>query len=159
MALEILGAIMLNRLTVSALLKAVIVITAVITVVQFSLSAWDSWQRLQSASRISSIAEASATLFKAMHNLRTDRSTTNRLLNSEQPVDSDIDKYLRNLRDTEMPAMGNALGQLASVEFDQQETLVPELDRLFKVLTAQQKEFWDEVAKPKASRRPALAKA
>ena len=42
-----LGAIMLNRLTVAALLKVVILITAVITVVQFSLSAFESWQRLQ----------------------------------------------------------------------------------------------------------------
>src|SRR6266704_233495 len=149
---------MLNRLTVSALLKAVILTTAFCVVLGFSLNAWDSWGRVQVTSSISVIADASANLFKAMHNLRTDRSTTNRLLNSDQPVDSDIDKYLRNLRDTEMPAMGNALGQLASVEFDQQKTLVPELDRLFKVLTAQQKEFWDEVRKPKASRRPALAK-
>ena len=35
---------------------------------------------------------------------------------------------------------------------------MPELDRLFKTLTVLQKEFWDDVAKPKASRRPALAK-
>jgi methyl-accepting chemotaxis protein len=149
---------MLNRLTVSALLKAVILTTAFCVVLGFSLNAWDSWGRLQLTGRISVIADASANLFKAMHNLRTDRSTTNRLLNSDAPMDSDIEKYLRNLRDTEMPAMGAALGQLASVEFDQQKTLVPELDRLFKVLTAQQKEFWDEVRKPKASRRPALAK-
>src|SRR5712671_4763186 len=152
------GPIMLNRLTVSALLKAVILTTAFCVVLGFSLNAWDSWGRLQLTSRISVIADASANLFKAMHNLRTDRSTTNRLLNSDQPVDSDIDKYLRNLRDTEMPAMGNALGQLASIEFDQQKTLIPELDRLFKTLTAQQKEFWDEMSKPKASRRPALPK-
>src|SRR5260370_39787525 len=96
-----LGAIMLNRLTVSALLKAVILTTAFCVVLGFSLNAWDSWGRLQLTSRISVIADASANLFKAMHNLRTDRSTTNRLLNSDQPVDSGIDKYLRNLRDTE----------------------------------------------------------
>jgi methyl-accepting chemotaxis protein len=93
-----------------------------------------------------------------MHNLRTDRSTTNRLLNSDQPMDSDIDKYLRTLRDAEMPAMGNALVQLATLEFPQQNSLVPELDRLFKKLTALQKEFWDDVQKPKASRRPTLPK-
>ncbi len=104
------------------------------------------------------VAETSANLFKAMHNLRTDRSTTNRLLNSDQPMDGDIEKYLRSLRDTEMPAMGSALGMLPTIEFGQQKTLVPELDRLFKALTAQQKEFWDEVRKPKASRRAALAK-
>ena len=149
---------MLNRLTVSALLKTVILATAFCVVVGFSLNAWDSWTRLQLTNRIAVTADASANLFKAMHNLRTDRSTTNRLLNSDAPVDSDIDKYLRNLRDTEMPAMSNALALLPSIEFAQQSTLVPELDRLFKTLTAEQKEFWDEVAKPKASRRPALAK-
>ncbi len=149
---------MLNRLTVSALLKAVIVITAVLTIAQFSVGAWESWGHLQSASRISMISEASANLFKAMHNLRTDRSTTNRLLNSDQPMDSDIEKYLRALRDAEMPAMGSALAQLSSMDFTQQKTLVPEFDRLHKTLVAEQKEFWDEVAKPKASRRAALPK-
>jgi methyl-accepting chemotaxis protein len=108
--------------------------------------------------RISVVAEASANVFKAMHNLRTDQSTTNRLLNAEPPMDSDIDRYLRGLRDAEMPAMASALAQLATVEFAQAKTLVPELDREFKLLTAEQKEFWDEVAKPKASRRMGLAK-
>ena len=149
---------MLNRLTVSALLKTVILTTAFCVVIGFSLNAWDCWSRLQQTGRIAVIADASANLFKAMHNLRTDRATTNRLLNSDQPVDSDINKYLRNIRDTQMPAIANALALLPSIEFAQQGTLVPELDRLFKTLTAEQKEFWDEMAKPKASRRLALAK-
>ena len=46
--------------------------------------------------------------------------------------DADIEKYLRNIRDTEMPAMNNALGLLGSIEFAQQATLVPESDGLFK---------------------------
>jgi len=149
---------MLNRLTVSALLKAVILTTAFCVVIGISISAWDSWGRLQVTSRIAVIADASANLFKAMHNLRTDQSTTIRLLNADSAMDSDIDKYLRSLRDAEMPAMGSALGQLASVEFPQHQTLVPELDRLFKALTGLQKEFWDDVAKPKASRRATLPK-
>ncbi|KRR16805.1 chemotaxis protein [Bradyrhizobium lablabi] len=149
---------MLNRLTVSALLKTVILVTSFCVVVGFSLNAWDSWGRLQAASRIAVIADASANIFKAMHNLRTDRSTTNRLLNSDAPMDADIEKYLRNIRDTEMPAMGNALGLLGSVEFAQAQTLVPEFDHLFKTMTALQKEFWDAVVKPKAQRRPELAK-
>jgi methyl-accepting chemotaxis protein len=149
---------MLNRLTVSALLKTVILVTSFCVVVGFSLNAWDSWGRLQAASRIAVIADASANIFKAMHNLRTDRSTTNRLLNSDAPMDPDIEKYLRNIRDTEMPAMGNALGLLGGLEFAQQQTLVPELDRVFKTMTVLQKEFWEAVAKPKAQRRPELAK-
>src|ERR1700739_2685865 len=112
------GAIMLNRLTVSTLLKAVILSTALINVVMFSLSAWGSWQRLQSAGRISVIADAPASLFKAMHNLRTDRSTTARLLNSDS-MDADIEKYLRSLRDAEMPAMANGLALLIPMQFAQ----------------------------------------
>src|ERR1700694_4510048 len=109
------GGIIMNRLTASALLKAVILTTAFCIVVGFSLSAWDSWGRLQLTNRIAVISDASANLFKAMHNLRSDRSTTNRLLNADQPVDSAIDKYLRNIRDAEMPAMSNALGLLPSI--------------------------------------------
>jgi methyl-accepting chemotaxis protein len=149
---------MLNRLTVSALLKAVILTTSFCIVTAVSLSAWDSWSRVQQTNGIAAIADASANVFKAMHNLRTDQSTTIRLLNAEPPVGSDIDKYLRNLRDAEMPAMANALALLPSIEFPQRTTLVPELDRLFKLLTALQTEFWDAVGKPKASRRPELSK-
>jgi methyl-accepting chemotaxis protein len=149
---------MLNRLTVSALLKAVILTTSFCIVTGVSLSASDSWSRVQQTNRIAAIADASANLFKAMHNLRTDQSTTVRLLNAEPPVGSDIDKYLRSLRDAEMPAMANALALLPSIEFPQHNMLVPELDRLFKHLTALQREFWDDVAKPKASRRATLVK-
>jgi methyl-accepting chemotaxis protein len=155
---EALGAFMLNRLTVSALLKIVLLATSLWVVVGISLNAWDSWGRLQAANRISVIADTSAYMFKAMHNLRTDRSTTDRLLNAEPPVDTDVDKYLRGLRDSEMPAMSRALELLPTMQFSQQATLVPEFDRLFKTLTAEQKEFWDDVAKPKASRRAALPK-
>jgi methyl-accepting chemotaxis protein len=147
---------MLNRLTVSALLKTVILVMSFCVVVGFSLGAWDSWSRLQLTNRIAVIADASANVFKAMHNLRTDQSTTFRLLNADQPVPSDVDKYLREIRDSEMPAMANALVLLPSIEFAQQNALVPEFDQLFKRLTAEQKEFWDDVAKPKASRRATL---
>jgi methyl-accepting chemotaxis protein len=149
---------MLNHLTVATLLKTVILATAFCVVIGFSLSAWDSWGRLQVANRISLVADASANLFKAMHNIRTDRSTTSRLLNSDSLPNSEVEKYLRGTRDAEMPAMRNALELLATMQFPQQNTLVPEFDRLFKTLTNEQKEFWEEVAKPKASRRLALAK-
>ncbi|GLR87426.1 methyl-accepting chemotaxis protein [Bradyrhizobium iriomotense] len=149
---------MLNRLTVSALLKAVIASTSVCVVIALSLTALESWDRLKTANRISQIADASADLFKAMHNLRTDRSTTNRLLGATEPMDGEIEKYLRSLRETEMPAMARALDLLPTMEFAQSATLVPELARLFNLLGEEQKQFWDEVAKPKEQRRAGLAK-
>jgi methyl-accepting chemotaxis protein len=148
---------MINRLTVSGLLKAVILSTAFVIVVMFSLSAWESWERLQAANRMSAIADASASLFKAMHNLRTDRSTTQRLLNSDS-MDADIEKYLRSLRDAEMPAMANGLALLEPMQFAQHDTLVPAFDRALKTITTLQKEFWEAMGQPKASRRPALSK-
>ncbi len=149
---------MLNRLTASALLKSVILTTSVCVVTGIALNAWESWDRLHAASRITLIADASANMFKAMDRLRSDRSTTNRLLNSDQPLDNETDKYLRGLRDAEMPAMSRALEVLPAIEFAERQTLAPDFDRQFKTLSAEQKEFWDEIAKPKASRRLALAK-
>ncbi|AMA60478.1 methyl-accepting chemotaxis protein [Bradyrhizobium sp. CCGE-LA001] len=149
---------MLNRLTVSALLKAVIAITSVCVVIVLSLTAYESWDRLKTASRISQTADASADLFKAMHNLRTDRSTTNRLLNATAPMDAEIEKYLRAIRDAEMPAMARALELLRAMDFPQSGTLVPELARLHKLLSEAQKQFWEDVVKPKEQRRAGLPK-
>ncbi|MCK1478568.1 methyl-accepting chemotaxis protein [Bradyrhizobium sp. 197] len=149
---------MLNRLTVSALLKAVIAITSVCVVISLSLTAYESWDRLRTANRISQIADASADLFKAMHNLRTDRSTTSRLLNATEPMDPEIEKYLRSLRDAQMPAMARALKLLPSIDFPQSGTMVPELARLYKLLIEEQTQFWDDVAKAKDQRRAGLTK-
>ncbi|GMO11846.1 methyl-accepting chemotaxis protein [Bradyrhizobium sp. TM233] len=149
---------MLNRLTVSALLKAVIAITSICVVIALSLTAYESWDRLRTANRISQIADASADLFKAMHSLRTDRSTTTRLLNSAEPMDAEIEKYLRAIRDTEMPAMARALELLPVMDFPQSGTLVPELARLHKLLIEEQKQFWADMAKPRDQRRAGLPK-
>jgi len=149
---------MLNRLTVSALLKAVILATALCVIAAVSLSAWSSWERLQTTNRMAVVADASANLFRAMHNLRTDRPYTGRAMNADQPMDRDAEKYLRALRDDQMPALARALELLPAAEFAQKQALVPELDRLNKLLIAQQTEFWGEVTKPKASRRLALGK-
>ncbi|MGR4929748.1 methyl-accepting chemotaxis protein [Bradyrhizobium sp. CAR08] len=149
---------MLNRLTVSALLKAVIAITSICVVIVLSLTAYESWDRLKTANRISQIADTSADLFKAMHNLRTDRSTTVRLLNATEPMDGEIEKYLRALRDAQMPAMARAIELLPAMDFPQSGTLVPELARLYKLLIEEQKQFWEDVAKPKDQRRAGLPK-
>src|SRR5690348_2011237 len=122
------GITMLNRLTVSGLLKSVILITALVVIIGFSLSAWDSWQRLQVTHRIAGVAEASASAFKAMDRLRADRTTTNRVLTVDEKLDSDVERYIRGMRDTEMPAMSHALEVLPNIAFPQRSSLVPEFD-------------------------------
>ena len=71
---------MLNRLTVSALLKTVILATAFCVVVGFSLNAWDSWGRdtdgtvqglAQSAGRIGDAAAAAEDVKQASQTLET----------------------------------------------------------------------------------------
>jgi len=149
---------MFDRFTVSALLKAVIATTALVVVAMFALNSWDSWSRWQSAGRIVKVTEASAALFKAMASLRTDRSNTPRHVNAEKPLDAATEKYVRGMRETEMAGLARALELLPSMDFARKETLLPELDRLHKTLAAQQVEFWNDQAKPKAERRLALGK-
>ncbi|HKU06729.1 MAG TPA: HAMP domain-containing methyl-accepting chemotaxis protein [Bradyrhizobium sp.] len=149
---------MLDRLTVSALLKAVILVTALFVVVGFSVSAWNSWDRLHQANRIAGVANASADLFKAMHNIRSDRPTTARVANSDTPIDPETEKYIRNIHDREMPALSKAIAALGELEFPGKQTLVPDLESRFKVLGALQKEFWETIRQPKSARRPALGK-
>jgi methyl-accepting chemotaxis protein len=149
---------MLNRFSVSALLKAVIAATALVVIVIFALNCWASWSSLQSAGRIVKVTEASAALFKAMANMRSDRANTPRHINAEKPLDATTEKYMHGMRDTEMAGLARALELLPAMEFAQHDRLVSELDRLNKTLMAQQAEFWSDQAKPKAQRRLALAK-
>jgi methyl-accepting chemotaxis protein len=149
---------MLNRLTVSALLKSVIALMAACVVVFLIMDAWHSWGRLQAAGRISVIAEASENVFRAMHNLRTDRANTMQTLNGESVIDGVTEKTLHDYRDTENSAMKSVADLGATVEFAEQKTLLPTLSRLAETLKALQGESWDAMRKPKESRRPALAK-
>ena len=148
---------MLNRLTISALLKSVIAVMAACVVAFLIATAWDSWGRLQSAARISVIAEASGKAFKAMHNLRTDRATTVQNLNYEV-VESDTANVLREYRDVINPALRSLVDLAATVEFAEQNTLLPALTKQFDTLKALQTDSMEAIGKPKASRRPALAK-
>jgi methyl-accepting chemotaxis protein len=149
---------MLNRLTISALLKTVIAATALVVIMLFSLNAWTSWHRLQLTSRIETIADVSAVLFKAMNSLRSDRSTTIRVLNADQPMDREVETYLKSAREIEKPALTRALLLLPGVTFPQANLVVPQLERLTRTLFEEQAEFNTEITKPKAARRLALAK-
>src|SRR6201994_1400388 len=149
---------MLNRFTVSALLKSVIAATALVIIAMFALNSWESWSRWQMSGRIVKVTEASAALFKAMANLRSDRVNTLRHVNAEKPLDAVTVKYMHDMRDTEMAGLSRALELLPAMEFAQNDKLVPELDRLNKTLAAQQAEFWSDQAKPKTQRRLALGK-
>jgi methyl-accepting chemotaxis protein len=146
---------MLGRLKISTLLKSLIAVMAACAVVALSMNAWDSWVSVRAASRTAIIAEASASVFKAMHNLRNDRATTGLNLGTEGSRDMET---LRGFRDSEQSAMRSTADLTATIEFADRKTLLSTMTRLVETLTAQQAETWDAMGKPKASRPPTLAK-
>jgi len=149
---------MLDRFTVSSLIQSVIALMAICMTALLSVTAWNSQARLAMTSRIMVVADASSDLFKAMHNLRSDRSTTSRNLTDDAPLKPDMQVYLRTTRDAELPAMRAAASALAGFQFPDHETLLPELNRLIQNFAALDAESWDALNKPKPERRPALGK-
>ena len=149
---------MLNCLTVSALLQSVIALLAVCVVSLLVTTAWQSWERLRATGHISAVAQASTNAFKAMHNLRTDRSSTPRVLNGEAPVSPEIDRFLHGIHDAEMPAIRSTAALLPSIPFAEQATLLTALNQQVERLSALQAETWDQLRKPKKARRAALSK-
>jgi methyl-accepting chemotaxis protein len=149
---------MFRRLTVSALLQSVIAFLAICVVTFLVTTAWQSWERLRSTSHVAAIADASANAFKAMHNLRTDSSSTSRVLNGDLPISPDIEKFLHSIHDQEMPSMRSTAGLLTSTPFADQATLLPTLNQLVEKLTVLQAEARDAMRKSKKARRPTLSK-
>lgn len=89
---------MLDRVSGMALVKCVILFLSGCIVLMLTIDSWQAWNRFAMTGRIANIADASSNAFKAMHNLRTDRSTSNRTLNANATIDPEQEKYLRGIR-------------------------------------------------------------
>jgi methyl-accepting chemotaxis protein len=147
---------MLNRLSANILLKSVVAVLAAIVVVMLAYGALQSWRHVASAGRIVTVAEAAGSAFRAMHNLRTDRSTTTRAVNAEGTVTEGDLAIMNRTRGAEMPALADALQRLPDIEFDEKETLLPALTTLNETINKLQAETLEAVKKPKAERRAGL---
>ena len=145
---------MFNRLTVNALLKSAIVLLSSAVLVVLALGAWDSWGRLNVATRMVHVADASAHLFSALRDLRNDRSTTIRDLQSDkqEPMSS----VLREAREVEMIALNAALIALRQDDLRQGQSGVPALEQALKRQVALHQETAAAFNQPKASRRVGL---
>ena len=121
---------MLNRLTIATLLKSVIAAMAACVVVFLVMTALKSWGRLQTAARISVVADASAHAFRAMNTLRTDRATVGQNLNADT-VTADSIATLVGYRDVINPALRSLLDIAATVEFPEKAVLLPALTKQF----------------------------
>ena len=96
---------MLKRISVTTLLTSIVLFMATCIVAMLAVNAWQSFDRLKAAGRISVIAGLSRDAFVAMHRLRTDRSTTNRTLNGDAVLNPELEKIIREFRDSELPAL------------------------------------------------------
>jgi len=147
---------MLDRLSINALLRSVIATLSAVIVIMLAAGAWSSWSRLQVDSRIAGVAATSAHVFTALHNLRSDRARSYRMLLGDEVVTA-RDPRLWESRDGEMPALKGALATLETVDFPERQTVTAELDQRIKKLTALHQESVAAVAQPKSARRAALA--
>jgi methyl-accepting chemotaxis protein len=143
----------LNRVTISTLLKTVIMTLGIAVIVMLALTAWDSWNRLAVASRAEAAANAESNLFTALYNMRIDRATTVIDLNSER---TGVSQILAKSRGSEMAALQSALDYLPQVDFPDQQALTAELADRFKRITASHDETAAALAQPKASRPAGL---
>src|SRR5262245_4694171 len=146
---------MLNRISVNALLKSVIATLGAAVVIMLAISAWGSWTRLTAVNQIAAAADVSSNIFTALHNLRSDRSRSTRMVAGEELV-SARDPRLIESRDAEVPALKAALAGLENVQFAEQKAVLAEFDQRFKKLQALHVELADALSKPKAQRRAGL---
>src|SRR5215467_5735095 len=147
---------MLDRLSVNAILKLVIATLSAVVVIMLAAGAWSSWSRLQGDTRIAGVAAASAHLFTALHNLRSDRARSYRMILGDEVVTTK-DPRIWESRDAEMPALKGALATLETLDFPEQQALTAELAQRVKKLTALHEESVAALSQPKAARRNGLA--
>jgi methyl-accepting chemotaxis protein len=148
---------MLNRVSINALLKSVIVALCASLVVVLSLGAWDSWQRVRTANRIASVANVSTDVFTALHNIRSDRARTVRTVLADR-MHTAQSAQLNASRDAEVPALKSALATLKTMSFPGQPAIVTELEQHINTLARLHADSLAAAAKPKSERPAGLAK-
>ena len=149
---------MLRRVSANFLLQSVIAVVGIALVAALASDAFDAWRAVGTATRLKGIAEVAGHAFRAMHNLRIDRSFTVRALAVDGVPDADMLGTVSRARDGELPALASTIAVLRTIEMPNREALVAELDKANQRLNALAKESAAEFAKPKAQRRAELPK-
>ncbi len=145
--------IMFSRLSISVLLKSVIAIMGAVIVVMLAMSARESWTRLQTAKRISDVANISAYMFTAMNSLRVDRAGTVRDLLGEN---QSLSALVKESRDKEMPALRSLIPALAEADYPDHDKAAADIGEKLKRFTELQEQSIAAVAQPKSARPAGL---
>ncbi|HZB93099.1 MAG TPA: HAMP domain-containing methyl-accepting chemotaxis protein, partial [Stellaceae bacterium] len=142
---------MLNQVSANALLKSVIAAAATAIVIMLAGSAWSSWERLETTSRIVRVAGASGFAFTALHNLRTDRATVRRDLLADGVIEPSEAARLQSMFTAEGPALNQLAARLGNIDFADA-GLSAGLKQSISTLTGLQPQVWEALQKPKSAR-------
>jgi methyl-accepting chemotaxis protein len=118
-----------------------------------AMTAWESWNRLTTASEAEAAANAESHLFKALYSTRVDRASTVIDLNTDRTGMSQI---LTNARTAQMAALQSAMQYLPQINFPEQQAMTAELADRIRRITASHDETAAALAQPKASRPAGL---
>ncbi|HUI97215.1 MAG TPA: methyl-accepting chemotaxis protein [Xanthobacteraceae bacterium] len=147
---------MFRRVSANALLQSVILVVGAALVVVLAFGAWDAWRAVGTTTRLAQVAELTGHAFRAMHNLRLDRSLASRALTLEGPPDPVQYKQIVQAREGELPALAATLAVLRTVDMPDRDAMVAQLDKANQTLNALVKESAAAFDKPKADRRAGL---
>ncbi|WP_137043791.1 methyl-accepting chemotaxis protein [Pseudolabrys sp. FHR47] len=147
---------MLNRITVSALLKSAFGVMAAAIIAVLATGAWNASKRLIIANGIVADAEASAYLFTSLHNLRMDRAFTSNDLLSEKT--GEFGAVVKKVRPAGLDALTSGLSALEQVSFPAGSTTIADLRAGLERLLAFHRQANAAIMLPKAQRPANLAK-
>src|ERR1700716_3733888 len=149
---------MFQRLSSNVLLQSLIVVLAIALTFVLAVGAWDAWRTLGSDRLLARIADASGHGFRALHNLRLDRSLSVRALNVEGVIEPGPHKQINMARDAELPALRSLVVALRDIDFADRDMVLARLEKATDMLVALVKESEADFAKPKDQRRTGLPK-
>ena len=149
---------MFRRVSANVLLKSVIAVVGAVLVAVLANGAWDAWRAYGTATRLETVADVASSAFRALHNLRLDRSFTLRGLTFDGIAPAGQLKQAEEARAGEFPALASTVANLRLIDMPERDALVDRLDKLTQTLTALAKDSAVDWSKPKAERRPGLDK-
>ncbi len=150
---------MFQRVSSNALVQSVIVVIAIALTMVLSVESWSAWHTLATDTRLARIADATGPAFRAMHNLRLDRSMTARALGTAGTIDPGQSKQINEARQAELPALRAAIAALREVDLPERDAIVARLEKATDTLVGLEKDSDDDFAKPKEQRRASLPQA
>jgi len=149
---------MLRRISANVLLQSVIAVVVVLLIAVLAIGAFDAWRTLGTATRLERIAQAAAQAFRAMHNLRFDRSFTVRALNLDRVDEARQLAQIAKIREAELPALTGAIALLRGTDMPNGAAVVDQLEKSAQTIERLAKESTADFVKQKSERRASLAK-